>query len=363
MPVRPMIHDVFIPKAHRDDSHRPLIANHSLGHNGTQAAPDGPQSFLTISLPDAQHHLAPTLLLLYGDVSKTGYRDKEINRHYISTVLRYLWQEQSHRPAFRKIVTEPSGTGGTHFQGFASGVLEEVNSQFVSLQQFLSTINEITALKATAEWAAMTEEMRKGNEDKLREAEGHIKLEGKVVLELLLMMNNLSSDTIIRKGFLATEVLDKFTSALLSVILNMTGSMRAQFEQTDSRMLGYDPFQFLVQVCEIIAHVANADTFRDAVIANGYYNEGKPLDSAVDLFSRQGQATEAKKIALRDFVQRVRSKANSAETRILQELLAQAPDDYRDPITEEIMKDPVRLPKGKQVVDRSTLDSSGWKGE
>ena len=37
------------------------------------------------------------------------------------------------------------------------------------------------------------------------------------------------------------------------------------------------------------------------------------------------------------------------------ELFADAPDEFLDPIMSHIMKDPVRLPNSGQIVDRSTI--------
>lgn len=52
---------------------------------------DGPHTDLLNTHIDAQRYLSPTLLLLYGDVEKTGYYEKLINRRSIMIVLKHLW--------------------------------------------------------------------------------------------------------------------------------------------------------------------------------------------------------------------------------------------------------------------------------
>jgi Ubiquitin elongating factor core len=47
-----------------------------------------------------QKHLAPSLLLLYGDVEHTGYYDKLEHRYHIAAVLKYLWRNPDHRYAY-----------------------------------------------------------------------------------------------------------------------------------------------------------------------------------------------------------------------------------------------------------------------
>jgi len=65
--------------------------------------PDGLHSHMAESLVASQQHLAPTLLLLYGDVERTGFYEKISHRRRISAVLKHLWDLPSHRTAFRGI--------------------------------------------------------------------------------------------------------------------------------------------------------------------------------------------------------------------------------------------------------------------
>ena len=69
------------------------------------ALADGPHSSLLGSLFEAQKYLAPALLLLYGDVERTGFYEKLTNRRSIMVVLKHLWTLDTHRPAFRGIAT------------------------------------------------------------------------------------------------------------------------------------------------------------------------------------------------------------------------------------------------------------------
>jgi hypothetical protein len=69
---------------------------------------DGAHSTLLGTHIDAQRYLAPSLLLLYGDVERTGFYEKLTNRRSIMVVLKHLWTLSSHRPAFRGIATMAS---------------------------------------------------------------------------------------------------------------------------------------------------------------------------------------------------------------------------------------------------------------
>lgn len=56
---------------------------------------------------------------------------------------------------------------------------------------------------------------------------------------------------------------------------------------------------------------------------------------------------------LQEVAERVQEKA--AEQQANEEVIAEAPDHFLDPIMSTLMLDPVTLPSSKQTVDRSTI--------
>jgi ubiquitin conjugation factor E4 B len=83
---------------------------------------NGLHTSLLESSIDAQRYLAPALLLLYGDVERTGYYEKIGFRQNILVILRHLWSIPLHHEAFRGIVT-----GQEEFISFANGLMNETN--------------------------------------------------------------------------------------------------------------------------------------------------------------------------------------------------------------------------------------------
>jgi hypothetical protein len=67
---------------------------------------DGMHTNLLAMNEEAQQYLAPALLLLYGDVERTGFYEKFGHRRNIMIVLKHLWTLTSHRNAFRGIATD-----------------------------------------------------------------------------------------------------------------------------------------------------------------------------------------------------------------------------------------------------------------
>lgn len=350
-----VLHSCFLPRSERSN----------IEFNERAHVPDGQHSLLLASLPESQFHLAPTMLLLYGDVEHTGFYEKITNRRYISTVLRYLWSVTAHRPAFRRIVTGGSPQNNhasaddtgvleqNYFLSFANGVLNEINAQFVEMQQHLGTIKAVQSKQNSPEWGSMTEEQRTQDKEKLQEAEERLKPSAGLTREVLGMVNYLSSDEVIRRSFIMDELLPRFTSMLMVVLANLTGPKSMQFKLADANTLGFEPKIFLIEVCQIITHVADFDEFCQAVIVDGFFNGGVPLAQALKTVTAHNLVSIAERALLQTFTDRV--KALAVESEGLKRLLDLAPMEFMDGITDTIMKDPVRLPSSGAIVDRSTV--------
>jgi len=79
-----VLHMVFLPHEDRGDHSPPPVGA-------------TPYTNFLLSRPNAQETLAPSLLLLYGDVEHTGFYDKLEHRWRIAAILKYLWKSPEHR--------------------------------------------------------------------------------------------------------------------------------------------------------------------------------------------------------------------------------------------------------------------------
>ena len=201
---------------------------------------DGPHTNLLDHLIEAQEFLAPTLLLLYGDVEKTGFYEKLTNRRSIMIVLKHLWSLPSHRQAFRGIasmnntiidntlidntastVLNEFATSSTmnmddrnhnYFIRFANGLMNETNALVTTTMEKLSEIKKIQILmKNPTEWLALGTEGQDQTKEKLDQCEREVKGTAGLCIETLNMLNYLTSDEVIRLPFLMDEILPRFT--------------------------------------------------------------------------------------------------------------------------------------------------------
>lgn len=366
-----VLYKVFLPRAERGSDHD------NYHHHHGQQIPDGSQCALLAYSRDAQRHLAPAMLLLYGDVEHTGHYEKIENRRRIAAVLKFLWSIASHRAAFRGIVTagrprrqssgdsvsmsmsieadgasssgsyegdsadgtDSGGSTDNAFITFANGVMNEVNSMFADLLEKLAVIKDVQSRRASPEWAQQPDEIREQHRERLQEAEGRIKNSAALIFEVLSMVNYLTSDEVLRRQFLLEEMLPRFVGMLGNAMSNLAGPKSSDLLGVQGYSPDVDSIKMLREVCQIVTHVAQYEEFCRAVLKDGYYDQGKTLDRVLALVAVQGVVDKADRAVLEDF-----KKSLSALGP--EEVFEDVPEQFTCPILSELMRDPVRLPSG-----------------
>lgn len=179
----------------------------------------GGQTYL-LSDASAQETLAPSLLLLYGEVEHTGYYDKMAHRANIASLLKYLWESSEHRSAFRRITQNKDS-----FIKFANGIMNETNQLIATVMEKLPEIRTAQAQIADAQqWAALPEEQRETIAGRLEENEQEVKRALPLCNKTLQMLGYLNTDEDIRNLFLLQEMCPRLVSMLLHVLTKLVGS-------------------------------------------------------------------------------------------------------------------------------------------
>ena len=179
----------------------------------------GGQTYL-LSDASAQETLAPSLLLLYGEVEHTGYYDKMSHRAKISSLLKYLWESSEHRPAFRRITQNKKS-----FIKFANGIMNETNTLIATVMQKLPEIREAQEkMSRTTEWGQLSEDEQNVITGRLEESEREVKHALPLCNKTLQMFGYLNTDRDIRVLFLLEELCPRLVAMLLHVLTKLVGS-------------------------------------------------------------------------------------------------------------------------------------------
>lgn len=305
----------------------------------------GGQSYL-ISDAAAQETLAPSLLLLYGEVEHTGYYDKMSHRAKISSLIKYLWESKEHRPAFQHITQNKES-----FIKFANGIINETNTLIATVMQKLPEIKDAQEkMKNVQEWSQLSEDEQGQISSRLDDNEREVKHALPLCNKTLQMFGYLNTDDEIRSLFLLEELCPRLVAMLLHVLTKLVGSKGLDLKVDNPDQYDFRPKEMLRDLCAIFALFASSAYFQEECAKSGC--DPMLLRSAVKTCRRlnllEGESMAAFE-SLPDVVEHATQIVAADEA-----LLADAPDEFLDEILSSFMKDPVILPSG-HYVDRSTI--------
>jgi ubiquitin conjugation factor E4 B len=305
----------------------------------------GGQTFL-LSDTVAQETLAPSLLLLYGEVEHTGYYDKMSHRAKIASLIKYLWESAEHRPAFRRITQNKES-----FIKFANGIINETNTLIATVMQKLPEIKDAQEkMKDVQEWGRLSEDEQSQVSSRLDDNEREVKHALPLCNKTLQMFGYLSTDTDIRGLFLLEELCPRLVTMLLHVLTKLVGSKGLDLKVDNPDQYDFRPKEMLRDLCAIFALFASSSDFQNECAKSGC--DPGLLLSAVKTCRRLNLLEGESMSAFESLPELVTVAAQIVAAD--EALLADAPDEFLDEILSSFMKDPVILPSG-HYVDRSTI--------
>jgi len=294
----------------------------------------------------AQESLAPSLLLLYGEVEQTGHFDKMSHRSKISSLIKYLWESSEHRPAFRRITENKDS-----FIKFANGIMNETNNLISTVMQKLPEIRQAQVqMKNAEDWSRLSEDEQNQIKERLQSNEDEVRHALPLCNKTLQMFGYLNTDPAIRKLFLLDELCPRLVNMLVHVLKKLVGAKGLELKVDNPEQYDFKPKELLRDLCAIFALFTANETFQDECAKS----ECDPdlLRSAVKTCRKLGLLTGESMVAFESLPDAVR--AASERVSADEALVADAPDEFLDEILSTFMKDPVMLPSG-HFVDRSTI--------
>eukprot|EP00956_Cyclotella_meneghiniana_P024610 scaffold49680_cov63-Cyclotella_meneghiniana.AAC.3 len=333
-----VLHDIFLPHGSDDRSDVPTSVT-------CDPLTGGP--YLTTDKL-ALETLAPSLLLLYGEVEHTGHYEKNGHRTKIAKLLKFLWESPEHKPAFRRITEDM-----TSFRKFANGIVNEMNEQFVSVMERLPAIRTVQLQMANSlEWGALSEEEREQITERHEENEQQVKRVLPLCNSVMKMLGFLNTDNDIRDMFLSPEMCPRLANMLLHVLTKLIGARGMDLKVENPESYNFRPKDMLQDVCVVFSSFAAAEEFQLECAKSGYYTPelmSKAVKTCMKLNLLVGESM--------DLFALLETKVSESSKLIIgeEDLFVDAPDEFMDPILSEFMTDPVLLKTSGNIVDRKTI--------
>lgn len=290
-----------------------------------------------------------SLFWRWSEIEYTGqhnqFYEKFEVRHQIAKVLKLIWATKEHRDAFR------AETGRQDFVRFVNYLLNDATFLLDESLSKLMLIHDIQSEMADKEtWEAQSDEQRKDREKLFRQSEGQATSYLVYTYEVLYLLKTLTAES--PEPFLKGEIVDRL-AASLDFNLNVLAGPRCQeLRVQDREKYRFRPRELLGDILQIILNLAGKDAYTVATAKDARSYNKTLFDNAMRIASRAGLKTDQQLLVLKQMMDKIEAlrKAEAEE-----EEAGETPEEYLDPLTAEIMLDPVILPASGTVIDFNTI--------
>ncbi|CAG5046070.1 unnamed protein product [Parnassius apollo] len=301
--------------------------------------------------------LVPCLLDVFVGIEMTGqsvqFEQKFNYRRPMYLVMDFLWSMEEHKNAFTTLAREAEANmEAVHPPIFLRFVNLLMNDAIFLLDEALGNMAQIRTLQSAQEsgaWNQLSAHEREQNLTNL----SHIGM-------LARFDNILGRDTIrtlVRLTahapyvFCHPTLVDRIASMLNYFLMHLVGPNKKNFKVKDMKEFEFDPASTVLDICRMYVELGNNERFCAAVSDDGRSYSPQLFALAETVLVRIGGGGLIS--SLQEVANRVSVIAEQKQRD--EEILANAPDEFLDPIMSTLMLDPVILPSSRTTVDRTTI--------
>uniref|UniRef100_A0A670YEE9 Ubiquitin conjugation factor E4 B n=1 Tax=Pseudonaja textilis TaxID=8673 RepID=A0A670YEE9_PSETE len=290
-----------------------------------------------------------TLLILPSDVEHTGatseFYDKFTIRYHISTIFKSLWQNIAHHGTFME-----EFNSGKQFVRYINMLINDTTFLLDESLESLKRIHEVQEeMKNKEQWDLLPRDQQQARQSQLAQDERVSRSYLALATETVDMFHILTKQ--VQKPFLRPELGPRLAAMLNFNLQQLCGPKCRDLKVENPEKYGFEPKKLLDQLTDIYLQL---DCARFAkAIADDQRSYSKELFEEV--ISKMRKAGIKSTIAIEKFkllaekVDEIVAKNARAEIDY-----SDAPDEFRDPLMDTLMSDPVRLPSGT-IMDRSVI--------
>ncbi|XP_017878482.1 ubiquitin conjugation factor E4 B [Ceratina calcarata] len=307
--------------------------------------------------PISKTVLASYLMKFYTDVETTGssseFYDKFSIRYHISLILKSMWDSPVHRES---IINESNN--GKQFVKFINMLMNDTTFLLDESLESLKRIHEIQELMSDLKsWSQFSREQQRSRMKQLAADERQARSYLTLAKETVAMFHYLTDD--ITEPFLRPELVGRLCAMLNFNLQQLCGPKCKNLKVRIPQKYGWEPRALLSQLVDIYLHL-DCEIFA-AALATDERSFCKELFT--DAAHRLERAVIKSTIEIERFIALAERAADIArDNRARDEDYGDAPEEFRDPLMDTLMDEPVKLPSGivmdKAVIIRHLLNSS-----
>uniref|UniRef100_A0A8C2YYR5 Ubiquitin conjugation factor E4 B n=1 Tax=Cyclopterus lumpus TaxID=8103 RepID=A0A8C2YYR5_CYCLU len=296
--------------------------------------------------PLSVKQLVPALMKFYTDVEHTGatseFYDKFTIRYHISTIFKSLWQNLAHHGTFME-----EFNSGKQFVRYINMLINDTTFLLDESLESLKRIHEVQEeMKNKEQWEQLPREQQQSRQSQLTQDERVSRSYLALATETVEMFHILTKQ--VQKPFLRPVTILNGASFFIQ---ELGPRLCRDLKVENPEKYGFEPKKLLDQLTDIYLQL---DCARFAkAIADDQRSYSRELFEEV--ISKMRKAGIKSSIAIEKFkllsdkVEEIVAKNSQSEMDY-----SDAPDEFKDPLMDTLMTDPVILPSGN-IMDRSII--------
>ncbi|XP_073679365.1 ubiquitin conjugation factor E4 B isoform X1 [Garra rufa] len=299
--------------------------------------------------PLSVNQLVPALMKFYTDVEHTGatseFYDKFTIRYHISTIFKSLWQNINHQGTFLE-----EFNSGKQFVRYINMLINDTTFLLDESLESLKRIHEIQEeMKNKEQWDLLPREQQQSRQSQLTQDERVSRSYLALATETVDMFHILTKQ--VQKPFLRPELGPRLAAMLNYNLQQLCGPKCRDLKVENPEKYGFEPKKLLDQLTDIYLQL-DCPRFAKA-IADDQRSYSRELFEEV--ISKMRKAGIKSTIAIEKFklllekVEEIVARNSQSEMDY-----SDAPDEFKDPLMDTLMTDPVQLPSGN-IMDRSII--------
>ncbi|EDW77401.1 uncharacterized protein Dwil_GK18107 [Drosophila willistoni] len=298
-----------------------------------------------------------SLLHVFVSIEMTGqsvqFEQKFNYRRPMYAIMEFLWTKEEHVKSFRHLAKEAEeNIEATEPPLFLRFINLLINDAIFLLDESLSNLEQIKQLQQAqdnGEWNQLSRNERQQQISNLRHLGMLARFDNILGRDTINILKLLTTE--IKSIFCHNSMVDRIASMLNYFLLHLVGPHKERFKVKNKKEFEFDPAQTVLEISHIYINLSSDESFCLAVSQDGRSYSEQLFSYAENILIRIGGGQLIGDMS--EFAAKVQKMG--AQYKEEQELLADAPDEYLDPIISTLMTDPVILPSSNVTVDRSTI--------
>lgn len=305
---------------------------------------------MMMSHPLSISHLPSALMKFYTVIESTGasseFYDKFTIRYHISLIIKSMWESPMHR---NSVIAESKT--GIQFVKFVNMLINDTTFLLDESLESLKRIHEVQEQMAdTATWNNLPDDVQQSRNRQLSADERQCRSYLTLAQETVDMFHYLTKA--IKEPFMRPELVNRLTAMLNFNLQQLCGPKCKNLKVKTPENYGWEPRRLLKQLIDIYLHL-DCIEFAAAIAAD---ERSFRIELFEDAANRMLRVLNSSKIEAIQF-KSLAIKANEISVQNIKKEVDfnDAPDEFRDPLMDTLMDDPVTLPSSGKVMDRPVI--------